>query len=454
MAGAGGPAVDALLRHGVGIGDEAALLNGALCDLAAESAAMATQVRTLAAQAEGASGESRAIVDAIAAGRNQAARARAAIGHVATGVAGVAQALRQVGSATEDIGSIALQTRLVAFNASVEAKRSPEANKGLVVVAEAVKDLAGKVERASKLVAATLAQLEARVAELGVEVSEDAADPERGRVQQALVQLERSIERIGEVAQRNELACVALGARARASATGVARIGEALGAAQRRTRRFLGVSEVLAELAAEHGVQTADSPYVAAVLEAAARASAVFGEALRSGEISADELFDEAYTPIAEPDARQCSARFLAFADRVLPAIQEPLLQLSPEVVFCAAVDRNGYLPMYSQRRADAGSTDASADVVTCHSRRILQDRIGLAAGRSRRRFLLQTYRCHTGGGRRVLMKDLSVPIVVDGRHWGALRLGYAPADVAPAQESDPAGGTAHPIARAAATAR
>jgi len=29
------------------------------------------------------------------------------------------------------------------------------------------------------------------------------------------------------------------------------------------------------------------------------------------------------------------------------------------------------------------------------------------------------------GGGRFVLMKDLSAPIYVQGRHWGGLRMGY-----------------------------
>jgi methyl-accepting chemotaxis protein len=29
------------------------------------------------------------------------------------------------------------------------------------------------------------------------------------------------------------------------------------------------------------------------------------------------------------------------------------------------------------------------------------------------------------GGGRHILMKDLSAPINVKGRHWGGLRLAY-----------------------------
>jgi hypothetical protein len=39
--------------------------------------------------------------------------------------------------------------------------------------------------------------------------------------------------------------------------------------------------------------------------------------------------------------------------------------------------------------------------------------------------FLLQTYRRDMGGGSFVLMKDLSAPIHIHGRHWGAFRMGY-----------------------------
>jgi methyl-accepting chemotaxis protein len=39
--------------------------------------------------------------------------------------------------------------------------------------------------------------------------------------------------------------------------------------------------------------------------------------------------------------------------------------------------------------------------------------------------FLLQTYRRDMGGGNFVLMKDLSSPIHVRGRRWGAFRMGF-----------------------------
>ena len=57
--------------------------------------------------------------------------------------------------------------------------------------------------------------------------------------------------------------------------------------------------------------------------------------------------------------------------------------------------------------------------------RRIFNDRTGLASARNERPFLLQTYRRDMGGGNFIIMKEAAAPIVVNGRHWGGLRLAF-----------------------------
>jgi methyl-accepting chemotaxis protein len=102
------------------------------------------------------------------------------------------------------------------------------------------------------------------------------------------------------------------------------------------------------------------------------------------------------------------------------------MLQLSPKVVFCIAVDRNGYVPTHNRKYCQPQRL-GDVEWNTAHSRyrRIFNDRTGLASARNRRPFLLQTYRRDMGGGRFVLMKEVSAPIEVLGRHWGGLRLAY-----------------------------
>jgi methyl-accepting chemotaxis protein len=60
-----------------------------------------------------------------------------------------------------------------------------------------------------------------------------------------------------------------------------------------------------------------------------------------------------------------------------------------------------------------------------CRNRRLFDDRTGLAAGRSTRAHLLQSYERDMGGGERMMIKEADAPIMVGGRHWGAFRLMY-----------------------------
>ncbi|GAK87296.1 methyl-accepting chemotaxis protein [Vibrio ponticus] len=64
-------------------------------------------------------------------------------------------------------------------------------------------------------------------------------------------------------------------------------------------------------------------------------------------------------------------------------------------------------------------------DIVRNRTKRIFGDRVGQKCGSHTQTMLLQTYKRDTGE----IMHDLSVPIYVNNKHWGAVRLGYKPID-------------------------
>ena len=60
-------------------------------------------------------------------------------------------------------------------------------------------------------------------------------------------------------------------------------------------------------------------------------------------------------------------------------------------------------------------------DLQQSRDKRIFNDPAGLKAARNDTPFLLQTYVRDTGE----ILSEISLPIMVKGRHWGALRLGF-----------------------------
>ncbi len=414
-----------LAHRAAGMGKEAAELLGVLEDVTAVARRQDESFKQVAGDVRQMVDANRAIAAATATSRESARLARAAVERVASDVAGALDSLREVARAAAEITQIALQTRLVAFNASVEAKRAGEAGRGFAVVADAVKDLAQKVEQSSQQIAGTVKQLDGRIGELARNVRDKESRGGQETFNSAFSRVEQAVHDIAAAAEQNERSCqTALESVGRLAAE-VQDTARSVDGAKGRAQHFLATSEQLIELTADCGAETEDTPFIAKVMQTAAEIARRFEDALAQGELSEADLFDENYRPIAGTNPQQFTTRFLAFTDRVLPPLQEPLLEFSDKVVFCAAVDRNGYLPTHNLKFSRPQGTDPVWNAANCRNRRIFNDRTGLAAGRNTRRFLLQSYRRDMGGGRYVLMKDLSVPIFVRGRHWGGLRMGY-----------------------------
>lgn len=169
-----------------------------------------------------------------------------------------------------------------------------------------------------------------------------------------------------------------------------------------------------------------NTEFVTRAMEAGDAITKIFEGAVARGDISIDDLFDENYVKIEGTDPVQYRTRFLDWADRALPDIQETMLARDSRAAFCATIDRNGYLPvhnkLYSQQQRPG---DTAWNTANCRNRRIFDDPAGLAAGRNIRSYLIQSYARDMGNGTTVMMREIDVPIRVNGRHWGGFRTAY-----------------------------
>jgi len=314
----------------------------------------------------------------------------------------------------------------VAFNASVEAKRAGEAGRGFGVVADAVKDLAAKVESSSKEIMSTVGELDARIDALSREITvHDTGSAQEGGFHRALADVQSGVASISAAAEQSRAICDGLNSQMQEIEAEMHQTGHALDAAMGRSESVLKVSENLIDLVSHCGVETEDTPFITAAQEAAAQVSKLLEDSLRTGTVGEADLFDEQYKPMPRTQPQQHTTRFVELADRLFPQVQERTLGMSPKVVFCIAVDRNGYVATHNKKYCHPQRGDVVWDTANSRYRRIFNDRTGLASARNQRPFLLQTYRRDMGGGNFVVMKEAAAPIMVNGRHWGGLRLAF-----------------------------
>jgi methyl-accepting chemotaxis protein len=359
------------------------------------------------------------------------------VGAIEAQISGLRTALRKVGKVAEEISAIAKQTNLLALNATIEAARAGDAGRGFAVVAAEVKGLAGQTAEATKQIEATLAELTAQTERLIADGAANMARAETVRegtkaigaandtVGRAMAELDGEAAQIATSAQAITGQCATLIRHVEEMAGGVVQSSGRLEETRDRVNRLLQVSETLIGLTAESGAETADTPFLTAAQATAARIAAAFGAAIKAGEIGEADLFDRDYKPVASSNPPQFLTRFTAFADQVLPPLQEPILTLDQRIVFCCAIDPNGYVPTHNLKYSKPQGADPLWNAANCRNRRIFGDRTALAAGRNTKPILLQTHRRDMGGGKFVLLKDAAAPIFVNGRLWGNFHIGY-----------------------------
>jgi methyl-accepting chemotaxis protein len=147
---------------------------------------------------------------------------------------------------------------------------------------------------------------------------------------------------------------------------------------------------------------------------------------VESGRLSQQDLFDNDYIVIDGSEPLQHRTRFLSALEEVLPPIRESLLASDDRMVFCAAVDRNAYLPVHNRKYSlPQRPGEVLWNTANPRNRRIFDDRGGLAAARNVRPYLIQVYPRDMGNGITIMMQEIDAPIRVFGKHWGGFRTAY-----------------------------
>lgn len=375
----------------------------------------------------------------------QAADARLQVGvadinRLAVSVSNAADQLQQLRTSadniqriTDVINSLAGQTNLLALNAAIEAARAGEQGRGFAVVADEVRALAGKTAEATRDIANMLAGIRDQSQKASGLMTELQSASEQVKLELQQVaggfnEINTEISRSSSAINQIEQASGGLEDTSGRISSSISRINQALGAIEEKTKtigeRALGVSLETETIYADLANVSEELFFIPVLREAQQAAKAIgqlFEAALADGRMSQQDLFSEKYTPVPNTNPQKYHTPYDGFTDTHLPAIQEPILVRHANILYAGAVDRRGYFPTHNKKYSQPLTGKYEIDLVHNRGKRIFSDRTGQRSGSNSQSMLLQTYKRDTGE----ILHDLSVPILVNGRHWGGFRIGF-----------------------------
>jgi len=147
----------------------------------------------------------------------------------------------------------------------------------------------------------------------------------------------------------------------------------------------------------------------------------VLQEALDSGRFRSEHIFDEKYVAIPGTDPKKYHTQYDGFLDNVIQPLEDEFLK-DDQVLFAVLVDRNGYLPVHNSKYSLPLTGDKEKDKLGNRAKRMFNDPVGLAAAKNEKEILKQVYDRDTGEK----AWDISAPVFVNGKHWGAFRIGVS----------------------------
>jgi methyl-accepting chemotaxis protein len=360
------------------------------------------------------------------------------INRLGTHIAGFAAAMEQVKRASQAIDNIARTTNMLALNAAIEAQKAGEAGQTFAVVAAEVKKLALDSRSAAVEITGTVNSLSSEAEKLAEDIGNGIEGS--GEAQSQFANMEQLLSGLSEIVSQVDKRTSEIAANTAAINDGLTEskhVRQAVEAANENVQSQLSIAHdeindlemranSMFDKLVHSGMSSDDLEFVQIANEQAEMIIAATEAAIADGSLTMEALFDNAYKEIAGSNPQRFTTRLTKWAEEHWQPIIEATKAKRPDAILsCVPTSREGFLPIHLMEFSRKPTGDLAHDTKFCRNGRILLGGIDDIAKASDQDYMMAVYR-HEGDGRNFkTVRNVYVPIRINGRRWGDAEVAY-----------------------------
>jgi len=329
------------------------------------------------------------------------------------------------------INEIADMTALLSLNATIEAARAGEHGKGFAVVAEEVRELSKKIKPATQEIYLNINGMIEIVKQTQTETMEiigyskltkEIVGKTVENFKHMVADFETANDELTKIASTIE-ELFTNNTEVTAKVEKIDNLSQEIAVEMEESEKSIQKLNAVTEkmLAMVSGIKTGAGKFDT-FISFCYQTRDIYTQKIMEMKNSGVNIFDTNYRKIPNTDPQKYLTSFSEPFIQKFQTLVDEKLQLIEGASYCLVIDRNAYLPVHHKQFSQPMTGDQKKDLLNSRHQRIF-----FSNTTEKRRcthtenMLLQTYMRDTGQ----ILNDFSMPIYIDGRHWGAMIVGF-----------------------------